>query len=70
MPISLGFCIWGCPKRGDAHITVTARSLGIFSPVCQFAREADVNIREFVDERKLKKLKNDFFRSGGLQCVR
>ena len=69
MPISPGFCIWGCPKRGDAHITVTARSQGIFSPVCQFAREAVVNIREFVDERKLKKLKNDFFRSGGLQCV-
>ena len=24
MPISLGFWEWGCPKRGDAHITVTA----------------------------------------------
>ena len=23
MPISLGFEEWGCPKRGDAHITVT-----------------------------------------------
>ena len=23
MPISLGFWEWGCPKRGDAHITVT-----------------------------------------------
>lgn len=30
----------------------------------QFAREADVNIREFVDEGKLKKLKDDCFRSG------
>ena len=24
MPISPGFWEWGCPKRGDAHITVTA----------------------------------------------
>ena len=24
MPISLGFWEWGCPKRVDAHITVTA----------------------------------------------
>ena len=24
MPISLGFWEWGCPKRKDAHITVTA----------------------------------------------
>ena len=24
MPISLGFWEWGCPKREDAHITVTA----------------------------------------------
>ena len=24
MPISLGFWEWGCPKRGDAHTTVTA----------------------------------------------
>ena len=23
MPISLGFWEWGCPKRGDAHVTVT-----------------------------------------------
>ena len=23
MPISLGFWEWGCPKCGDAHITVT-----------------------------------------------
>ena len=23
MPISLGFWGWRCPKRGDAHITVT-----------------------------------------------
>ena len=23
MSISLGFREWGCPKRGDAHITVT-----------------------------------------------
>ena len=23
MPISLGSWEWGCPKRGDAHITVT-----------------------------------------------
>ena len=25
MAISLGFWEWGCPKRGDAHITVTAQ---------------------------------------------
>ena len=24
MPISLGFWGWGCPKRGDVRITVTA----------------------------------------------
>ena len=26
MPISLGFWEWGCPKRGDARITVTQGS--------------------------------------------
>ena len=25
MPITLLFWEWGCPKRGDAHITVTAQ---------------------------------------------
>ena len=27
MPISLGFSKWGCPKGGDAHITVKEASL-------------------------------------------
>ena len=26
MPIQLGFWEWGCPKRGDANITVTSPS--------------------------------------------
>ena len=25
MPISPGFWEWGCPKRGDAHVTVTPK---------------------------------------------
>ena len=33
MPIPLGFWEWGCPKRGDAHITVTTNwSIDLSNP--------------------------------------
>ena len=47
MPISLGFWEWGCPKRGDAHIPITAPSvlpiLRAGSQLCPIKR-ADLTI--------------------------
>ena len=47
MPISLGFWEWGCSKRGDAHIPITAPSvlpiLRAGSQLCPIKR-ADLTI--------------------------